>query len=436
MHTYKTAIRVLLSKRLIILIYVGFLCLMMFGLSWMFASQTASLGSSDTYEPTHADVAIINQDAEHGRFAEDMRAFLSHDSDIIDIGSTAEQMQTAVASNYVDLIIIIPDGYTSDLAKALDQGTTVPQLEVVTSYTSAYGSLARLQLDDFLTLTRIDALAQHASQQHGHAAITAATLTDAADRVLTATGDQREAFPEIAVAKDPHANEDMEEAARITFINTVKMGVYPLLVAMMVTTALTMSSFSLPNVRRRLYASPQHTGPMVLAEFLGCATFGLAIGLLFFGISLALPALAGLPITGIPVLTLVFTLLSSFLYAVVGVACGFMVSMLSSNDVVVNAAGNVYGLLVMFTSGVAFPISMMPDFMIAIGKLTPGWWLCQSIDAISGENGRLDIGAWAQNCLLVALFGATFILIGLAVSKLRRTRPSLEASGVTQLIEA
>ena len=134
--------------------------------------------------------------------------------------------------------------------------------------------------------------------------------------------------------------------------------------------------------------------------------------------------------------TILYSGASLVIYAFVGVACGFMLSMLSANAVAVNAVANVFGLLVMFTSGMAFPIDMMPNVMIIIGKLLPGWWFCQSIDAVNGVDGHIDVGAWLANNGLVLLFGVAFICLGLAFSKIRRARPELATPGATQLTEA
>ena len=72
---------------------------------------------------------------------------------------------------------------------------------------------------------------------------------------------------------------------------------------------------------------------------------------------------------------------------------------------------------------------MMPEPMIMIGKLLPGWWLCVSIDNVFGLGTAaatgVDYGSWASSVGLVALFAVAFICLGLALGRIRRTRPSL-----------
>ncbi|MEE0654332.1 MAG: ABC transporter permease [Bifidobacterium criceti] len=433
MHTFKTTLKILLAQKLMILIYVVWLCLMMFGLSWSLITELAKSDNSVAYESANADVAVVNRDAHGGELTDAMRAFLAKDCNLVDVGTTGEDLQTAAASNYADLIVIIPDGYTQRLADTLATGRTEPKLDVVVSFTGAYGSLAKLQVDDFLRLTRIEALAQHT--QTGEA-VTPASLDTAAGTVAKTLDASTEAYPDISVADDPHAATDKQKSARTAYVTTAKRGGYPLLVAMLVCTALAMNSFSESNVRRRLYASPQRTGAMVLQEFAACALFGTVISLLYWVVSVVLPMAAGLPVSGIPLPTLLYSGASLAIYALVGVACGFMLSMLSANAVAVNAVANVFGLLVMFTSGMAFPIDMMPNVMIIIGKLLPGWWFCQSIDAVNGVDGHIDVDAWLADNGLVLLFGVAFICLGLAFSKIRRARPELAAPSTTQLAEA
>lgn len=433
MHTFKTTLKILLAQRLMILIYVVWLCLMMFGLSWSIIAGLAKSDNSTTFDSARPEVAVVSRDVHGEAFGDALRGFLGKDCDLVDVGTTSEELQTAAASNYADLIVIVPDGYTQRLADALADGGEEPQLDVVVSFTGAYGSLARLQVDDFLRLTRLEALAR---QSATGAATTPATLGDAATQVVATLADDADAYPAIHVADDPKAASDRQESAHVAYVTTVKMGVYPLLAAMLVCTALTMISFAESNVRRRLYASPQRTGAMVIQEFAGCALFGVVVSLLYWAASLALPALAGLPIDGVPLPTILYSGASLVSYALIAVAAGFMISMLSANAVAVNAIANVFGLLIMFTSGMAFPVDMMPKVMIAIGKLLPGWWFCQSVDAVNGVDGRVDAGAWLSCNGLVLLFGVTFICLGLAFSKLRRNRPDLSAPGARQLAEA
>ena len=79
------------------------------------------------------------------------------------------------------------------------------------------------------------------------------------------------------------------------------------------------------------------------------------------------------------------------------------------------------GLIIMFTSGMAFSPSIMPRSLIVIGKLLPGWWYCMSVDNALGVGTAQhpDAVAWAQGVGLVMLFGVAFICLGLAIRRIR-----------------
>lgn len=138
---------------------------------------------------------------------------------------------------------------------------------------------------------------------------------------------------------------------------------------------------------------------------------------------------AGVPFDGITSTNVALTFVSLLAYTLMAIACGFLLGSVGFSEIARNAFANVFGLLCMFTSGMAFPIDMMPEPMIMIGKLLPGWWLCVSIDNVFGLGTAaatgVDYGSWASSVGLVALFAVAFICLGLALGHIRRTRPSL-----------
>ena len=147
--------------------------------------------------------------------------------------------------------------------------------------------------------------------------------------------------------------------------------------------------------------------------------------------------MAGVPFGGLTPVNVGLSFISLFVYTLMAVACGFLLGSVGCSEMAVNAFANVFGLLCMFTSGMAFPVDMMPEPMIMIGKLLPGWWLCVSIDDVFGLGTAsvtgVDYGAWASSIGLVALFGAAFVCLGLALGRIRRMRPTLASPATTQL---
>lgn len=383
MSTFRTCWRVLFAQRTMILVYIVYLSLMMFGLSWSIIQNLSNTDNSTTYETLRPEVAVVDRNGGVGSgFSDSLRKFLSKDCDLVDVGTTSQDLQTAAASNYADLIVIIPEHYVDDLAAAFTSDSAVPELQMVTSFTGAYGSLAKLQVEDFLNLTRMTALADAASSG---SSVSVASLNAAAGSVIADLTGNADAYPQIAIAEDPAGTDDREANGRYAFQTMMDMGAYPMVAAMFTITAMTMGSFSGARVRRRMYASPQRTGSMLFQQFACCGLFGVLVSLFYLALALALPVAAGLPITGVDPRGFLLCALTMVAYSLTAAASGFMVSMIAVNSAAINAIANVYGLVIMFTSGMAFPVDLMPKVMIVIGKCTPGWWFCRSISAAAPQ---------------------------------------------------
>ena len=125
MNTCKATLRVLFAHRVYLMIYLVFIGILMMSISW--AMLTSASGSmSAVFESTKTRVAIIDRDSDRGDIATSMRAYLRDSSELVDLDDTSETLQQAVASNWVDLIVIIPDGFADDYVAAADERRRVP----------------------------------------------------------------------------------------------------------------------------------------------------------------------------------------------------------------------------------------------------------------------------------------------------------------------
>lgn len=153
MNTCKATLRVLFAHWVYLMIYLVFIGILMMSISW--AMLTSASGSmSAVFESTKTRVAIIDRDSDRGDIATSMRAYLRDSSELVDLDDTSETLQQAVASNWVDLIVIIPDGFADDYVAAAADGDNPPNVDTVTSYASGSGSMARMNVGGFLSLTR------------------------------------------------------------------------------------------------------------------------------------------------------------------------------------------------------------------------------------------------------------------------------------------
>lgn len=427
MNTCKAAMRILKARKLYVIIYLVLIGTMMFSISWQIMRGSSTAGAS-TYEPKSARIAVIDRDNNADHVAESLRSYLALDGEMVDIDDDSVSLQQAVASNYVDLIAIVPEGFAEHYLQYADGGTDAqPTIDTVVSYASGAGSLAQLEVNEFLSLTRTSYLGLPQSQRELGTAMT--TVLDVAN------DDTKQSH--IAVVSSSSEDESIVKPGASAFAGTIKTGLYPLLLVMPICTFLVVSTFNDSEIRRRLYSSPARTVSLEAQQMLTCGAFGLLVCVAYTAVTFLLMALAGVSFTGLNAVNVGLSFVSLMVYTLMAIACGFLLGSSGFNEMATNGFVNVFALLVMFTSGMAFPVDMMPDPMIIIGKLLPGWWLCSSIDHVFGlgtaSSSGVDYGAWASSTGLVAMFAVAFICLGLALGRIRRARPTLASPATTQL---
>ena len=151
MNTFKAALRVIWQHRAYLLVYLFGLSLMMIVLmSGSVAGAQQDAASADVYESDRATVAVVDRDGGEAGIAQGLREGLSDGCDLIALDDTERALQDAVATNYVDLIIIVPEGYAAPFAEAVRTGGDVPAVRTVTSYTSDVGAMARMEMEGLL----------------------------------------------------------------------------------------------------------------------------------------------------------------------------------------------------------------------------------------------------------------------------------------------
>lgn len=480
MNTCKVTLRVLFAHRVYLLIYLVLMGIMMLSISWSMLSG-ASESAATTFEPAKMRVAVIDRDTDRGDIASSMRTYLSDSSELVNVDDTSETLQQAVASNWVDLIVIIPDGFADDFIAAAANGENPPSVDTVTSYTSGAGSMARMNVNGFLALTRTALIGSHTTVDNAALAAMAGAVNEglsdgSAEDYMGGFGafsnqDMLDMLPAGQVEKP--SVDDLSEASKSAaasasdmdvnhkvavvdtaskdavsasdtaasgFGNTMKTALYPLFLAMTVCGSMILGTFTTGEVRRRLTASPQRISLMGFQRLLTLSGFALVVCVGYLALAFGLMVAAGLDPLTLSAGGALMTFCATCVYALMTVACGFMLSEFGLSEVAANGFANIFGLLIMFTSGVALPIDMMPAVMVTMAKFLPGWWYCRAIDNALGfgtaaENG-VSIAGWAGSLGLVALFGVAFICIGLASGRFRRSRPTLAAPVTTQLAKA
>lgn len=172
----------------------------------------------------------------------------------------------------------------------------------------------------------------------------------------------------------------------------MKTALYPLSLAMTICGSMILGAFTTGEVRRRLTASPRRMALMGLQRLLTLGGFALVVCVGYLALSIGLMMAAGLDPLHLSVGGVLMTFGATCVYALMTVACGFMLSEFGLSEEAANGFANIFGLLIMFTSGVALPIDMMPGVMVTIAKFLPGWWYCTAIDNALGFGTAAETG--------------------------------------------
>ena len=215
MNTCKAALRILKARKLYVIIYLVLIGTMMFSISWQIM-RGSTAARATTYEPESARIAVIDRDDDAEHVAQSLRSYLALDGEMVTIDDDSISLQQAVASNYVDLIAIVPQGFAERYLQYADNATaTQPTIDTVVSYASGAGSLAQLKVNEFLSLTRTAYLGMPQAQRTLDAAM--ATTLDAA------TADMKQSH--IAVVSSD-SEDDGTTPGSSAFAGTLKTGLF------------------------------------------------------------------------------------------------------------------------------------------------------------------------------------------------------------------
>ena len=173
MNTCKAALRILKARKLYVIIYLVLIGTMMFSISWQIM-RGSTAARATTYEPESARIAVIDRDDDAEHVAQSLRSYLALDGEMVTIDDDSISLQQAVASNYVDLIAIVPQGFAERYLQYADNATaTQPTIDTVVSlcFRSRIARTAesqRVSFADAYRLSRYAAGTAHARRRHGN----------------------------------------------------------------------------------------------------------------------------------------------------------------------------------------------------------------------------------------------------------------------------
>ncbi|SFX38423.1 ABC transporter permease [Olsenella sp. kh2p3] len=389
MTTFRTYLKIFLSHRVYIAIYLVMLSLV--GVTIGLSTSSAATGE---FQPTSVNVAVIDRDG-----SELSAALASHvlaGNNQVDVADEKRAIQDAVARDQVSYLLVIPAGWGEGLLDAARQGTEAPNLETYVSYYSGAGRLVDVEATGY------------ADGLYGMAA----TLGGSGADVIAATDASWEGSTRVSMIEQAAAPLPASIVAAAEFAS------YPIFSSAMVCIAVLMSSVGRQPVRDRRLASPEPAHARNLALLGACVTIALIAWAWNFGLEVAV--LGGSALASSPVqVALVGAAL--LVYALVSASVGFLAGQLGVSENAANALANILGMVMSFLGGAWTGLSLLPDELLAVAHFTPAYWVTLVVEGAAGmgEVSTATVLPLVGNLGICALFGVAAVLVGLALGRSR-----------------
>lgn len=391
MQVFKCGLKLFFRRPVYLIVYGVFLSFM-----GVFMTMSVDIGASSAdYEPYHVDYAVVDRDG--GDVAAGLCAFLETQGKRVDVADDTFALQDAVAKGTVSFIVMIPQGFGEEFASAVESGAEPPRIDCTYSFYSVEGVLAETAVSDYLSDVRTCMLAYPD-----------ASIAQCCDLALDAAS----ASTPVSVIRS-----DAQMASSDKFAFFLQFDIYVYIAGIIVCAGLMLTKLNRTDVRRRNLASPIGYVAYNLQVILAC----LVIMLTFWAITMVLGVIcfpesfASIAMSGKLLLALV-----TLAFALIPLGLAFLISQLGINETVMNAAGNIVGLVLSFLGGAWVSMDLMTPEVSMIAHFLPGYWYTDAVNrAVSFSGGADALVAIACNVGVLLLFAAAAFALGMVVSRAR-----------------
>ncbi|SDM40632.1 ABC transporter permease [Actinomyces ruminicola] len=408
MSTFRTSLRIVAAHRVYVLVY-----LVLMSVGGLFTGLGAGTETEAGITQPTADVAVIDRD--DSVVSRALADYVGSVGEPQPLQDSPQAIQDATAKDRIQYILIIPAGFGQDLQDAARAGTKPPRLQTVISYRSYAGSLMNVRTGSYL------------NQVYDY--------LSAVDTDSTGTQTAGAAAGDCAERAVSLANQSMQGSATARLITqdslplpeTLKVyllfSLFPLMASSVVAIAVLMDSLNRRTVHDRVSAAPVTGRSRGLGLLGACLVIGVVGWAWFF--CLGTVVFAGDRIgDSAPRLGVIGLALAA--YTLSGVAVGFLAGQLRLGENAANAVAVIGGMALSALAGAWAPLEMLPDAVVAVSRLTPGYWATQAVSgAFSADTASAqELMPLIGDCGLCALFAVAIAAVGLAVGR-SRARESL-----------
>ena len=113
------------------------------------------------------------------------------------------------------------------------------------------------------------------------------------------------------------------------------------------------------------------------------------------------------------------SVVNALIFSICALSVAWLVAQFAKSVVVLNAFSNLFGLSFCFLGGVFIPVDMMSEGTRQVAKFVPSYWYVVANREIQKTAGFSSAGRVYQSYLIVLMFAAAFLVIGLFVKRMK-----------------
>ncbi|MDO5521026.1 MAG: ABC transporter permease [bacterium] len=340
-----------------------------------------------TFSDTKADLAIIDRD--HSSFSKELSSYLSSLQNIKEMEDDTETMQNALFLRKVDYILIIPAGYEDQI----EQGNFDNLLQNVKVPDSFSGTYIDSQIDQYHKTLKTY--------------VKAGASTEDAVKNTTKV---------LSISTNVNLAGDQTPSSSLNLLYYFQYLVYVLICVILCSLGPILVRFNSKDLTARMNASSLSLRKKNFFLILSSSLFSFFCWLIFIVLAAIIYRDAFFGKLGL------LCTINSFLFLVMTVAFTFLISALVTNADIFNMIGNTVGLGMSFLCGVFVPTSIMSANVLKVARVLPAYWY---IDAHNRFNTYTSSSEGLTTILtdfgVQALFAVSLFIIGLVVTKVKRT---------------
>lgn len=386
MQVYKAFFKIIKKNISQLSIYLV-LCIVF---SIMFSNLSTSSNDTD-FETTKTNIAFINND-ENSKIISGFEDYLKNNTNIVNVGSTKEELQDALFFKEVEYIVIIPKGFTDEILKG-NKNIDVERTIIPNSRSGIY-------LDNLI------------NRYFNSIKIYASTLSNVSQSQIVSYVQKdlsHKSSVKIQTYKDVISN-DFGCSIYYNFF------AYSILAILILGVCSVMINFNKIDIKRRNIASAMSLKNFNFQIALGNITYSIGVWLIMIIISFIMYKDYMFTING------ALFLLNSFVFTLSALSISLLASSFITNQNAMSAAANIITLGTCFISGVFVSQNFLGKTVLSIAKFNPVYWYIKANDSISTlvNYNSENIMPIFINILIVFAFAIAIYSVTLLITKKKR----------------